>query len=334
MDAKKRALLIEWMERLDRGARAPAIGGEVGSFLRRYVRERNDIVQLAISRNIDIRADGALSGTQLGTITLLPLFPRETAALSDTHWGSVARFVCLSPELSSCVVLRVWLATDSGSEIFRLLTNAPTSVVQMEGDFRWLPPSVITPGTATFELRGPTSNETWMQVPYLKATADDLNDIPHVLDYIDINRNGDVQLVCLRTVAVVRLSGDEFIVPGGWRMQSLTISSSLSREISRHLDGRFGICLLYREPHQSGWKVWRVHECPPIDLLKHSIGWSCYMRYISGKPTFDDEIVAQSVQTLDACGVQLEDLDERSLSYPSFAAKEFAREIAARLRLS
>jgi hypothetical protein len=324
--------LLDWMERIDRGEAPARIGGPIGSFLRRYSDERNDVVRLALEHSLGIRADGAVSGRDLQGITLAPLLPSETAKVFDSHWGPVARYLAVCPELMTCITLRLWLATASGRDAYRLLTSSPSSALEVRGDFRWLPPGTLTPGTAEFELKDPFTREPWAQVAYLKATADDINDIPHALDYRDFTLGDRVRLACLRTFAALH-EGDTLVVPGGVRSHHETIDFP-EEVIPQEPAGSLFLCLGFREPG-TRWQVWRMRECSEEEIFVHNFRWASFRRYLAATDQADEAIASAVTGALTAVGLGVAPkVPAQEPLGPSLGELgEFVRGVASKMRL-
>src|ERR1700694_3659682 len=213
------------MDEVDKGRPLPRLPGPYGTFLMRYSRERRDLVELALEHRLAIRHDGALSGKPLGSIILVPLAPPVAETLEETPWGRLGLCLALCPELLSAQSLRLWLSAASARDAFRRLVTSNGGCLRIHGDFRWLPPGVITPGTAEFTVESVQSDHGWKRAPYLKTTADDIIDIPHALDYRYVSMGGYGLLANFRTFVSVRTNDGSLLVPGGIRPRAAKLDA-------------------------------------------------------------------------------------------------------------
>ncbi len=336
MDSRQFKVLLELMDRIDRGEQPPSIPGPYGGFLRGYARERNDVVTLALERGIEIRRDGTISGRPFGRISVSPLFPSDSSQIADSHWGRVGRYLVLCPELMTAVVLRVWLSGQSGRDAFRELEGSSAALL-MYGDFRWLPPGFVTTGTADFE-KSDASIERWEDAPYLKITGDDLSDIPHALDHLDVYLNGRSVLAHIRTALIVRRSDGRLFVPGALRRIAppLTVINPRKAEELMGSQGELFLGLIYREPGEQSWHVWRVTPVDAREGLRHNLEWVRFARFLCGESVTHDVLDA-AANGLEHAGVSVDRRDLPNVDparEPESPLANFARAILREMRVS
>jgi len=327
------AALLKQMEEQDKGRAAPHLPGPYGTFLVRYGRERNDVVKLALTHRIAIRRDGAISGRDLQHITVIPLFPDEAAGEVETHWGRLAIFLALCPELMSLLSVRLWLESASARDAYRGLLAGYSSGIRIHGDFRWLPPTAITAGTAEFETVTVPVGDSWTGAPYLKTTADDIFDIPHALDYSSIILGGRGLLAQFRSF-IVRCSNMGRVVPGGIRPKAVALRAK-DLPNSGNASVATVLCLAYREPGESEWTIWKTVPVDPSLALEHNLRWVAYMRGLAGEQPLTTEI---ATACRDAIGTDLPLPDVANPRWqlpvlPEPRLNAFAKDVSARLRL-
>lgn len=297
-------LLVRLMEEIDKGKEPPRLPGSYGHFLRQYAHERADIVQLAIREGIEIRRDGTISGRSFGRVSLVPLFPEDSSRISDSHWGQVGRYLALCPELLSPVVLRVWLSSQSGRDAFREL-EAARGILHMYGDFRWLPPGVVTTGTADFEMCASGTESSWVDAPFLKVTGDDLTVVPHALDHLDVYLRGRPVLAHIRCALILRRDDGRAAVPGGLRpkLAPLQLASQSDVEALSESGSNLVLGLIYREPGEASWHVWRVVTCDADGALAHNARWIRFQRRLCGEE-LEGRLLEGAAAALEYAGVR------------------------------
>ncbi|MGH8018174.1 MAG: hypothetical protein ACREIA_07760 [Opitutaceae bacterium] len=325
------------MEKIDRGRLPPRLGGPYGSFLRHYARERNDVISLALRHKVAIRADGAISGRPLEEITLVPVDKDGNSTTSESPWGPVARYLALCPELLTLVVVRLWLSAASGREAYQALITAPQEALEVCGDFRWLPPGTLTAGRAKFDTRRAGSLECWQNAPFLKATADDLADIPHALDYRDVQLRGRFALAHFRTFVIVVDEDGSMTVPGGVRPKSVRVPLKDDGPLAGMIckDRRLFICLCFREPGEDAWTVWLASHLESSGALIHNVRWARYVRYLHRQDVDDPGVIDACRQALAVSLVQapepmLDELENHEVVPEPIA--QFVHAIAVRMR--
>jgi hypothetical protein len=322
------------MDLIDRGGKAPRLPGPYGLFLRGYERERGDLVSLAFEHDIALRMDGAISGNGVGDIHLIPIDPKEATGELKTSWGQVALCLALCPELMEVISLRLWLSSASGRDVYRNLLSNPDSSLCLTGGFRWLPPGDVTPGTA--EVEGAQTSQGWQDAPYLKATADDLNDIPHTLDFRFAMLNGLGRLIHLRSFVVVREgSGSGFIVPGCLRSRPVQVEFVNPGVMQACRPGIPAMVLAYLQPGEDIWTAWKVSETDAATALSHGIAWAAHRRSLVGL-NVTDEVIGACRLALGAVDLVVDAIPEtpdmrRSFADPAIAA--FALSTASRILL-
>lgn len=330
--------MVRLMERIDRGEAVPRLPGPYGHFLRRYAHERNDVVTLALEHGIEIRRDGTISGRPFAKVSVSPLFPNESSQVADSHWGQVARYLVLCPELMTAVVLRVWLSGQSGRGAFRELENSTAATLSMYGDFRWLPPGFVTTGTADFETSG-SSHERWEDAQYLKITADDLNDVPHALDHLDIYLSGRPVLAHIRTALIVRRPDGRLFVPGGLRRKELPLALANAKRVDELMGrshGELFLGLIYREPGEQSWHVWRVTPTDAKEGLRHNLHWIRFARFLCGEGVAKDAQEA-AIDALEHSGISVDRGDlpiVQSVPESDNLLANFARAVMREMRVS
>ena len=141
-----------------------------------------------------------MSGNPLGAVDVHSLMETRVDVL-DLPLGEVADTLCVSEALGGIVRLVLWLKGPNANAMYNRLNDGHPSL-QLSGDYRWTPPTRLTPGEADLDLADRRIG--WEEARCMKAVADDIGRPPHALEYVREYRLGPPGLKYFRTVCVRR----------------------------------------------------------------------------------------------------------------------------------
>jgi hypothetical protein len=285
------------LEGIDRGLDEPRMPNRMGRFFRQYRTGREQLNQIFADRQLERRAEGAVSGRHLGSVEIHPLTV-PLVSVREFPLGEVANSLAVSEELGGILHVTTWLKGPIANATYNLL-KARTGV-RSEGDFRWTAPSRWTPGeggvaSAAYSL-------PWQDTRCLKAVSDDIDRPPHALEYIFDFRIGAPGLKFFRSVCIVKRASIVHVLPGLGELRRLSLVGSASSQVARLREGHFAICLIYREPWSDGWTIVRAIMANPNDVLNHAISWADFRRELDGGKV-DGPTVLGIREALHLCGV-------------------------------
>jgi hypothetical protein len=180
LDSAELGKLLGVLEKIDRGEIRPRATGRIGRFLRQYGAGRAEIHAALRRSGIESRGDNAVSGSRLGPVELCPLLEPKVE-LRSVPVGEVADTPAISEELGGLSNVVMWLSGRAANKAYNRLRVDPSGL-RLVGDFRWTPPSRLTPGEARVEACEHTTD--WTTARCIKAVADDLGRSPHALEYV------------------------------------------------------------------------------------------------------------------------------------------------------
>lgn len=309
------ALMME-LERLDRDRPVPRLSGSYGAFFYRYADQRSDLVALATHLGLEpVRRDGALSGAALERIVLWPLAVGGTGKVVDTDFGQMVLGTYSCAELLESVALRLWLSAASARELYREILVNPAAPIEVRGDFRWLPPSVITAGTSECRVvDAPTVHEWWHAVPFLKASGDDVNVLPHALDYVQVIRGGQAVLGHVRTLVGRRRNSSELLVPSIMRQRPAVVRIRNSVQLPT---ADWVHCLAYKEPGEQDWYLIEGSPVDGTEALAHLRAWCAYREKLKPEPGLSAMLDANCREAIERLGLAAQDADPIPIDLPS-----------------
>lgn len=271
------AVVLEILDKIDRGVAAPSIPGEVGRFFRQYASARTELAKTVLDGGLSPRADSAVSGKQLGTIELYPLIDPSVGIL-EYPLGEVAQTIALCEQLGGLVHLRMWLAGAAASAVFNVFRQG--NGARLSGDYRWTPPSGATTGEAVVEEV--SANHHWATARCLKAVADDIRRPPHALEYILDYRIGRPGLKFFRSVCARRSGGDWVALPAFGTATAIRVAATLSEAQNVRNRGALAVLLIYREPWSPSWTVANVEPVSEDGAFAHCLTWADFSRELDG----------------------------------------------------
>ena len=276
-DATELTVLLDVLDKIDRGVAAPSIPGRVGRFLRQYRTARAQIEQVLEQCGAIPRADAALSGRSIGAIELHALHPPQLSILQQPL-GEVADALAVSEELGSLVRIRMWMKGPVANAVYNILRGG--SGVRLSGDYRWTPPLGITPGEA--EVSSTRSAVEWPSARCLKAVADDLLRSAHALEYMLDYQVGPPGLKHFRSVCA-RWEGEWVVMPALEEPRRLLLDSILPRAASALEASELAMLLIYREPWSAAWTVADAVKIDPDGAFGHAITWADFYQELDGR---------------------------------------------------
>ncbi len=262
------------LEKIDQGKIHPRVPDRIGRFLRQYEKGRVQLDHVLGEHGVERRVDAAVSGTAVGTIELCPILEARVS-LHGFPLGEVGETLALSEELGGLTNLVMWLNGPVANAVYNLLVENQTGV-RLAGDYRWTPPTQLTPGASYVE---PSHlNIKWQDARCLKAVADDLDRPPHALEYIRDYRIGPPGLKYFRCVCTQRSGGKWHVLPALMPSKPLEIEEILPGVVSG-LDGSgLAALLVYREPWSSAWTIAAGAAIGAEHAFAHAIAWADFQR--------------------------------------------------------
>jgi len=324
------AVMVE-LERLDKGRAVPNLSGSYGAFFYRYAEQRTEIVEFAMNGGLtDIRRDGAVTCASLDGVTLFPLIPDDDNAAVETAFGKLVLRAYCCPELLATITLRLWLSAASAREMYREILYAKASSLEVRGDLRWLPPSVATAGTTECRTLSQSPTFGWQSLPYMKATGDDVNALPHALDYVQLNVGNRGVLGHVRTF-VGRVGTDGRLeVPSIIRDRSAAVSFSTQGSLR---PGRVVLCLAYKEPGEQRWTLISAQDADANQSYSHFRLWSLYREFLLGDPGLAAPLEMNCRQAVRLLGIGEPNCTDVPFSTPDVSGSQLRTFIGGAARL-
>ena len=264
------------LERIDRGKAMPRFPDRIGRYLRQYKDGRLRLAELFEALGHIRRADGAISGSLLGTAKIHPLAEPKIGVLGFPL-GEVADTIGISEELGGVVNVVMWLKSPMANAAHEIL-KAQGSVT-LDGDYRWTPTARVAVGGAAVNAAPPV---TWRAARCIKAVADDLGRPPHALEYVLDYRMGAPGIKFFRSVCVTKRGNALTVFPAFAEPTSLDFSGSKPAAVRTMAEGDASSLLVYCEP---GSTAWTVVDSVPIsreDAFSHVVAWADYQLELSG----------------------------------------------------
>ena len=300
--------LLDILDRIDDGVASPDVPGAVGRFLRQYARGRADLDRVVVSRALKRREDDAISGRALKPITVHLLW-EPVVHVHSLRLGEVARSIGICEEFGCLVQMVMWLNAHTARTAFETLRE--TRWVGLEGDYRWTPPSRITPGEARVVPISRT--EAWSDSRIIKAVADDLKRPPHALEYVRDHRRHQSGVKFFRSICARRRGDVWEVLPGLGEIDTLHLADSASSVKVVRSEAALAMHLVYREPWSDAWTIAESKEVTADMALAHAITWADVQREVRGLPA-DPEIVSGIRSALHSAGVRAKGIGEPNLT--------------------
>jgi hypothetical protein len=308
LTAAQLSKLLDILERIDRNEIHPQLPDRIGRFLRQYGGARVRMDQLLAARGEGRRADGAVSGSTLGAIELHSILPPEVSLLGYP-FGEVAETITLSEELGSLTNLVMWLKGPVANTAFNLLRECPG--LRLSGDYRWTPPSRLTPGEALVASGGFAI--TWRDARCIKAVADDLTRPPHAIEYVLDYRIGPPSLKYFRCVCARKNGRGWQVLPAFTQPKTLDVAEVLPEAASEVRGTGLAALLIYREPWSAAWTIVRGMPIDAEDVLGHAITWADFRKELEATEV-DGTTVRHIRESLRACGLNATTFAELNLT--------------------
>ena len=308
LTAVQRRGLLDILDRIDDGVASPDVPGPVGRFLRQYARGRTDLDRVVVSRALKRREDDAISGRALRPIAVHLLWEPEV----DVHslrLGEVAQSIGICEELGCVVQMVMWLNAQTARTAFELLRD--TRWVGLEGDYRWTPPSRITPGEA--RVLPISRTEAWSESRIIKAVADDLKRPPHALEYIRDHRRHQSGVKFFRSICARRTADVWEVLPALGGIDTIHLADRATSANVARSEGALAMHLIYREPWSDAWNIVESKDITADMALAHAITWADVQREMRGLP-MDPEIVSGIRSALHSAGVRAKSIGEPNLT--------------------
>jgi hypothetical protein len=232
----------------------------------------------------------------VGTIEVYPLLEPEVSLLGFPL-GEVAGTLAVSEQLGVLTNLTMWLKGPVANDTYNLLRQKKS--LRLTGDYRWTPPSRLTPGEAHLESTGHAI--TWQRARCLKAVADDLIRPPHALEYVLDYRLGPPGLKYFRCVCALKSKKNWEVLPGLTQSRTLDVATVIP-EVNFEKNGELYMLLMYCEPWSRAWTIAEAIPVDAEDALAHAIMWADFQRELSGL-AIEPAIVAGSQQALRRAGI-------------------------------
>jgi hypothetical protein len=323
LPAAQRRELLDILDRIDNGLPSPEIPGHVGRFLRQYAQGRTDLDRVLVARDLKRREDDAVSGIALSAINA-QLLGDPQIEFHSRRLGEVAEAIVVSEELGCVAQLVMWLNALTAKSTLETLRRHRAA--RLDGDYRWTPPSRITPGEAKI-TSPPQHTAGWCDSRILKVVSDDIDRHPHALEYVRDRRPGYFGLKVFRSVCARHEGQTWEVLPALGSKLSLRVASERTHARSAIETGGLAMLLISREPWADAWTIVEAAEITPDDALAHVITWADFQRELHGLP-MDTEIVSGLRVTLRAAGVRADRFGEPNLTRSLLpAARDILRQV-------
>jgi hypothetical protein len=265
--------ILTILEKIDRGLIKPRIPGRMGRYLRQYQIGRAQLDGVLAARGVDRRADFAVSGRKFSAVDVYPILAPQVGLL-DFPLGEVARTLAISEALGGLTELVMWLKGGIANATYNLLRKS--SGVLLHGDYRWNPPSRLTPGESSVS---PCSVPlAWKDARCLKAVADDLIRPPHALEYILDYRLGPPGLKFFRSISARRHGREWEALPALGSARMLAVGRILPGAIVDVSGSNLAALLIYREPWSQAWTIAKSQMIDETGVFDHAIAWADFQR--------------------------------------------------------
>ncbi len=249
----------------------PRASGCVGQYLRQLGESRSN----AVSRlGLDAGHPGSFSGEKLMPVLLTPIIPLQLRIRGDIL-GSVTSAVAANETAASTVLVTLWGAAHGAEQVIRIWRENPQAMVELSGDYRWHPPSRITPGRSN--LKVVAQDIPWWEMRCLKYTGDDVAREPRAgsfhLDWL-MKPYG---VKAFRTLVITRKSGRWFALPALAKTApklDFDLPSEALKVKTDHL-----LVLAWAQPwNPRKWHVVKWREATADEVLAHNIAWADHIR--------------------------------------------------------
>jgi hypothetical protein len=321
------------MKKIEQGGATPLLGGEIGHYLLAYARERNAALSLALDSDLQIRRDqGAI--TVDAPVRLIAAPTQDAFRTFATGWGDVSLALAFCPELYAVATLRLWHSAYAAREAVRELKRWSWGTIDVVGAFRWLPPNVLTAGEARYVGRPSRPGESWRDLAFLAATADDLYAPPHALEYV-VGRVGATYAIAhIRSFVVKVKPGGEEFVPGGTFADPVVLRRE---DEGSPLAPGLWLALAYRTPDTRAWRLWVTEKIDADQALRHLVGWGAFRALLREDAIDPEQVDGRARRALDQLGIRPTSGQSSSfpeLALPTSAPLKFARSLVAQMRLA
>lgn len=269
--------LLVILEQIDQGLIEPRVGDHIGRFLRQYRSGRVLLERVLTRMNVKPRADGAISGNDVGVIECRAMLPPQVRFLGFPL-GEVAETPVLSEQLGGLLNFVMWLKGPIANSAFNSLrTSVGLSLI---GDYRWFPVARLTPGEAVLETSADEGQ--WQTSRCLKSVADDINRPPHALEYLLDYRLGPPGLKFFRSICVRRNGSELQILPSVELAKKFEYLTVVPEALNVLRTSDFSMLLVYREPWSTDWTIVRASVIEPEAAVAHSLAWADFQRELYG----------------------------------------------------
>jgi hypothetical protein len=189
---------------------------------------------------------------------------------------------------------------------------------------------VATAGTTECRALKPSPSLVWQNLPYLKATGDDVNALPHALDYVQLNVGDRGVLGHVRTF-VGRVGADSRLeVPSIIRDRPAAVSLNSPGSLQ---PGRVVLCLGYKEPGEQRWTVISEQDADANQSYSHFRLWSFYREFLLGDIGLADSLEMNCRQAVRLLGVGEPSCIDVPFSTPDVSGSQLRTFIGAAARL-
>lgn len=292
---------------IDSGRASPLIPGRVGRFLRLYGKDRGWIDEEIAKHGLFRREDGAISGRSLGKVTVCQLSEPRIRNRGN-KLGNVAETIGLCEELGCVQTLVLWLNGENATRVCDILRHSRT--VTLDGDYRWTPPSHLTPGTADV-FPGSTSGH-WSRSRVLSAVAEDFGRPAHPLEYVQDYRTGSRELRLFRVICAVWGGGSWRILPGSDSSREIRTMRTRAHCNVHFEEGHAYSLLVSRDPWSEDWELEDAIAATPSQVADHSIVWHDFQCELRGR-ALEPQIVQDVIHALRASQLAVDSLDSPDL---------------------
>lgn len=265
------------LEKIDTDFAEPQLPDRLGLFFRQYRSGREQLKRLFTSREIEVRATGALSGQRLGAVEIHPL-TQPVVRVQGFPLGEVADTTAISEELGGITHVTTWLEGPVANAVFNLLCSQ--SAIRTEGDYRWTPPSRWTPGEARIAPVAPVLR--WQDARCIKAVSDDIDRPPHALEYIADFQFGFPGLKFFRSICIVHGAAGAYALPCLGTPRLLRLEETSSHHLTELRKGTVALCLVYREPWNDSWTIVKAVDTDESTVFAHAVSWADFQRELDG----------------------------------------------------
>lgn len=290
--------LLAILEKIDQGIVQPRMPNRMGRFLRQYANGRALLTKVLTDSGTGRRHDSAISGRALGTVDVHQIL-RPVVRVLEFPLGELAETLAISEELGCLTNVLMWLKAPIANAAHNTLRQHAN--LRLEGDFRWTPPSRLTPGEA--QLRPVARKVTWRDARCLKGVADDLIRPPHALEYVLDYRIGPPGLKYFRCVCAMRKQREWIVLPALLQPRPLEVAG-VRRNVLRKLKSTdLASFLIYREPWSAAWTIVESFPITADQAFTHAISWADFQKELMGSE-IDGDIIGGIRESLSALRVR------------------------------